>query len=110
MAFPLLIDRYSSELVQFLRLCCAQPSDLPLEGLKYNERISPQNERAALGALIAGCEQALAEYPESEAEDAAMMDNARLFAALTRLPLTATILSCEMTGILKMETSNSLHD
>ena len=84
MAFPLLIDRYSSELVQFLRLCCAQPSDLPLEGLKYNERISPQNERAALGALIAGCEQALAEYPESEAEDAAMMDNARLFAALTR--------------------------
>ena len=26
MAFPLLIDRYSSELMQFLRLCCVTPA------------------------------------------------------------------------------------
>ena len=48
MAFPLLIDRYSSELMQFLRLACVTEGMGPLEDYKYAEMISPANERAAL--------------------------------------------------------------
>ena len=84
MAFPLLIDRYSSELLQYLRLCCLLPSDGPLETYEYGEPISSSNERAAQAALRDGCERALALYPETEAEDAALMENGRLFASLSR--------------------------
>ena len=70
MAFPLLIDRYSSELMQYMRLCCLLPADGPLESHQYNLPISSSNERAALNALRDGCLAALQEYPQTEAEDA----------------------------------------
>ncbi len=84
MAFPLLIDRYSSELMQYLRLCCLTPKDGRLESFKYNTRISPSNERAALTALRDGCLAALAAYPQSEEEDAKLMGSSRMFMALPR--------------------------
>jgi len=84
MAFPLLIDRYSSELLQYLRLCCLTPSDGPLDNFKYNERISVSNEAAAQRALKEGCQRTLALYPQTEAEDAALMESGRMFAALSR--------------------------
>ena len=83
-AFPLLIDRYTSELMQYLRLCCLTASDGPLDSYDYTEPLSSSNERAALSALRQGCEDALARYPESEAEDAALMENSKLFAMCTR--------------------------
>lgn len=82
--FPLLIDRYSSELMQYLRLCVATPTDGPLDSLAYNEPISTANERAAYEVLRKGCEAALASYPETEEEDAAVMSNSALFASLPR--------------------------
>jgi len=84
MAFPLLIDRFSSELLQYLRLCCLTPADGPLDGFKYNQRISVANEGAAQRALREGCQRALDRYAQTEEEDAALMENGRLFAALTR--------------------------
>ena len=83
-AFPLLIDRYSSELMQYLRLCCLTAADGALDGFEYNQPLSTANERAALIALRRGCDLALARYPESEAEDAKLMENARLFATCSR--------------------------
>ena len=56
----------------------------PASAQAYNERISPSNERAALGAILDGCNAALDAYPQSEAEDAALMENGRLFAQLSR--------------------------
>mmetsp|Transcript_20061 Transcript_20061/g.46319 ORF Transcript_20061/g.46319 Transcript_20061/m.46319 type:complete len:480 (-) Transcript_20061:337-1776(-) len=84
LSFPLLIDRYSSELMQFLRLGCVTPADGPLGALVYNKPISPENERDALEALRAGCERTLSAYPETEEEDAKLMENSRLFATLSR--------------------------
>jgi len=84
MAFPLLIDRYSSELLQYLRLCCVTPADGALSSYAYNEPLSVANERAAMNALREGCQQALAGYPQAEAEDAALMENSKLFATLSR--------------------------
>lgn len=83
-SFPLLIDRYSSELMQFLRLGCVSPADGPLGALAYNAPISPRNERDAFEALRAGCERSLGAYPETEEEDAKLMANSRLFATLSR--------------------------
>jgi len=85
MAFPLLIDRYSSELMEFLRLCCLRASDASnLESLSYNEPISIANEKAALTALRDGCLAALDEYPQSEEEDAQLMSDGFMFLALSR--------------------------
>lgn len=85
MAFPLLIDRYSSELIEFLRLCCVRPGDASsLDALSYNEPISTTNERAALDALRAGCIMALSEYPQSEEEDAKLMGDSFMFSSLPR--------------------------
>jgi hypothetical protein len=84
MAFPLLIDRYSSELTQFLRLCCVTPQMGPLGDYKYAERISSSNERAAMQVLRTGCLEALAQYPDSEEDDRKLMENGKMFATLPR--------------------------
>jgi len=84
LGFPLLIDRYSSELLQYLRLCCVNPADGPLDDMAYNERIGSSNERAALAIILDGCNAALDGYPQTEEEDAALMENGRLFTALPR--------------------------
>ena len=83
MAFPLLIDRYSSELSEFLRLCCVRPGDTTnLGDLAYNEPLSIANEKATLTALREGCVLALSEYPQSEEEDAKLMGDGFMFSAL----------------------------
>ena len=74
----------SRRLAQYLRLCCLTPSDGPLDNFKYNERISVSNEAAAQRALKEGCQRTLALYPQTEAEDAALMESGRMFAALSR--------------------------
>ena len=84
MQFPLLIDRYSSELMQYLRLACVTPGMGALDEYRYAEKISSANERAALTVLRDGCLAALARYPESEEDDAKLMENSRLFAGLPR--------------------------
>tara|TARA_B100000524_G_C23471689_1_gene306361 strand:- start:73 stop:579 length:507 start_codon:yes stop_codon:yes gene_type:complete len=84
MTFPLLIDRYSSELMQYLRLCCLSKEEGALETLSYNERISAENERAAFEALMSGCESALDLYPETEEQDTKLMEDGRMFTALPR--------------------------
>ena len=55
-----------------------------LADYKYNEKISPANERAALQVLREGCFTALARYPETEEEDMKLMENSRLFASLPK--------------------------
>ena len=56
MSFPLLIDRMSSELVEYLRLCCLTPSDLgdrALNDFEYNQPISVDNEaRVSVGVRV----------------------------------------------------------
>ena len=84
MSYPLLIDRYSSELMQFLRLACVTPQMGRLDEYTFGEKVSPSNERAALQVLREGCLAALERYPESEEADAQLMENARMFASLPR--------------------------
>lgn len=84
MAFPLLIDRYSSELMQYLRLACVTPSMGELASYKYNARISLENERNAFNVLRDGCLAALDAYPETEKDDAKLMENGRMFSVLSR--------------------------
>ena len=43
--------------------------------MAYNERISSSNERAALTIILDGCYDALDDYPQTEEEDAALMEN-----------------------------------
>ena len=50
----------------------------------YNERVSASNERAALRIVLDGCNAALDGYPQTEEEDAKMMEDGRLFTALPR--------------------------
>ena len=45
--------------------------------MAYNERISSSNERAALTIILDGCYDALDDYPQTEEEDAALMENGR---------------------------------
>ena len=101
MAFPLLIDRYSSELMQFLRLACITAGMGPLDSYKYSDKVSPANERAALQVLRAGCFATLDGYEETEEEDQALMENARLFAALPRNARMAVKLRRNEKRILK---------
>lgn len=84
MSFPMLIDRTSFELMQYLRLLCVDEDDGPLKDLAYNDIISDENEQQVLEILIDGCQTALNAYPQTEAEDEAMMRNSRLFASLPR--------------------------
>ena len=76
MQFPLLIDRYSSELMQYLRLCCVTPSMDDLGSYKYSDRISPSNERAALTTLREGCVAAPHPAPGSASSAASPNANA----------------------------------
>lgn len=84
MAFPLLIDRYSAELSQYLRLCCIGENDGPLESYRYSDPISASNEKRVMNALRDGCLAALDRYPETEDADAQLMDSGSMFAALSR--------------------------
>ena len=84
MQFPLLIDRYSSELMQFLRLCCVTPAMGALDEYRYADRVSLQNERNAFTVLRDGCYAALAGYESSEEDDRKLMENGRMFATLSR--------------------------
>jgi hypothetical protein len=81
--FPLLIDRYSFELLQYLRIVVLSPNMGPLDSYVYNEQISVENERAAIVLLRQSCVELLEAYPESEEEDAMLMQNAKLFATLS---------------------------
>jgi len=101
LAFPLLIDRYSSELLQYLRLCCSTPEDGALGSKYYSEPISYDNEKAALNAIIQGCDALLAGYPEAEEADAALMSNSRMFTALSRRARMAIKLRRNEKRILK---------
>ena len=56
----------------------------PASAQAYNERISASNERAALRIILDGCNAALDGYPQTEEEDAKMMEDGRLFTALPR--------------------------
>ena len=100
-AFPLLIDRYSNELVQFLRLCCATLADGPLGSLRFNDPISVSNEVAVFEALREGCNLALEQYPETEEEDAKLMENSQMFAVLSRRQRMAVKLRRNEKRILK---------
>lgn len=84
MAFPLLIDRFSNELIQYLRLCCISPRMGPLDEYFYNEQISVENELQAYNVLREGCQSLLDAYDNTENEDFKLIQNTRMFASLPR--------------------------
>lgn len=79
--FPLQAARYPSELVDFLRLLLVEAEDLgmtTLDLMNFNEPISPSLERRVLQGLVGICASYLEQYPQSEAEDARLLQGASL--------------------------------
>lgn len=71
-SFPLRVDRFPDELIQFTRFACMGPGDGDLETADYTRPITRRNEEAARAAVVTACEAALAKYPRTLAEDRAL--------------------------------------
>lgn len=68
-AFPLRVDRFPDELIQFTRFAVMTADDGPLELADYTKPLSRANEEAARSAVIDACTAALGAYPRTIAED-----------------------------------------
>mmetsp|Transcript_98448 Transcript_98448/g.180486 ORF Transcript_98448/g.180486 Transcript_98448/m.180486 type:complete len:149 (+) Transcript_98448:1309-1755(+) len=83
--FPLVIDRFTEELIQFMRVIhVGQDVRRELDEFRYNELISIENEMSVFLALKKQCIEVLVSYPETLEEDQQLIDSARMFAALPR--------------------------
>ena len=85
--FPLLENRYPRELVDFLRLLLAEPEDIGshyLEGIDFNDPISPSLEWRVLKTIVNVCESYLQQYPTTLKDDEIFITDRSLFGTLTR--------------------------
>jgi len=69
LSFPLRVDRFPDELIQFTRFACMGPEEGALETADYTRPLSVANEEAARTAVVDACRAALAAYPRSLDED-----------------------------------------
>lgn len=82
MEFPIYNDRYPDELLQFLRLVCLKPEEKgsrKLSSFMFSERISENNELDVMTLIATACEETLAQYPTTDAEDTALMVDYKMF-------------------------------
>lgn len=68
-AFPLRVDRFPDELIQFTRFAVMGEDEGPLEMADYTKPLSRSNEEAARAAVVDACVAALAGYPRTLEED-----------------------------------------
>jgi hypothetical protein len=69
MTFPLRVDRFPDELIQFTRFACMTDGDGALLMADYTRPLNRANEEAARSAVVDACAAALRAYPRSIDED-----------------------------------------
>mmetsp|Transcript_7140 Transcript_7140/g.21789 ORF Transcript_7140/g.21789 Transcript_7140/m.21789 type:complete len:479 (-) Transcript_7140:149-1585(-) len=95
-AFPLYRDRFTNEMMQFLRLLVLQPEDLSLQDwsdasvdaalakLDFTSAFGELSERRALLCLKGICEELAAGYPTTLEEDEVLVQDRAMFELLPR--------------------------
>lgn len=96
-AFPLYRDRFTNDMMQFLRLLMLQPEDLNLQDwddsasvdaamarLDFSKAFGELSERRALLCLKGICEELSAGYPNTLEEDEALISDRGMFELLPR--------------------------
>lgn len=102
--FPIQLDRYPSELIDFLRLLLVESEDLGMQSIErtdFNEPISPSLERRVLTTLVGICESYLEQYPTTLEEDDALIMDRSMFSLLTRQQRMAVKLRASEKRILR---------
>jgi hypothetical protein len=80
--FPCYADRYPIEMLEYLRLMQMTPEDTqgkPLSAFDYTRTISAANEAAVLNSVVDAVKYQLGKYPNTEEEDAALIQDKALF-------------------------------
>lgn len=83
--FPCYADRYPIEMLEYLRLMQMTPEDTqgkPLSAFDYSRTISAANEAAVLSSIVDAVQFQLSKYPNTEEEDAALIQDKTLFRML----------------------------
>lgn len=78
-SFPLFADRYPMELIEFLRFCVSERSQI---GMDFGDFVSEENESLAAKALSDCCQSALDAYPQTIDEDKALMADRNMYRML----------------------------
>ena len=78
--FPLFIDRYPMELIEYLRFCVATEKEFEKD---FGEFIDEENESLVASTIVKCCKDALKEYPQSEEEDSALIADRKLYKTLS---------------------------
>jgi hypothetical protein len=74
-SFPLRVDRFPDELIQFTRFACMRDGDGPLAIADYTRPLSRANEEAARAAVVDACRAALGAYPRTLDEDRKLLSD-----------------------------------
>jgi histone-lysine N-methyltransferase SETD3 len=80
--FPCYADRYPIEMLEYLRLMQMTPEDTkgkPLSAFDYTRTVSAANEAAVLKSVVDAVKFQLSNYPNTEEEDAALIQDKSLF-------------------------------
>uniref|UniRef100_A0A7S2JZ65 SET domain-containing protein n=1 Tax=Leptocylindrus danicus TaxID=163516 RepID=A0A7S2JZ65_9STRA len=83
--FPCYADRYPIEMLEYLRLMQMTPEDTrgrPLRDFDFSRTISAANEAAVLSSIIDAITRQLGKYPNSEDDDAMIIQDKGLFRLL----------------------------
>jgi len=83
--FPCYADRYPIEMLEYLRLMQMTPEDTrgrPLRDFDYSRTISAANEAAVLSSIIDAITRQLGKYPNSEDDDAMIIQDKGMFRLL----------------------------
>ena len=84
--FPCYADRYPIEMLEYLRLMQMTPEDTQgkaLSAFDYSRTISAANEAAVLSSIVDAVQFQLSKYPNTEEEDAALIQDKTLFRMLS---------------------------
>jgi histone-lysine N-methyltransferase SETD3 len=80
--FPCYADRYPIEMLEYLRLMQMTPEDTrgkPLSAFDFSRTISAANEAAVLTSIIQAIKMQLNKYPNSEEDDARLIQDKGMF-------------------------------
>jgi len=80
--FPVYADRYPIEMLEYLRLMLITPEDTrgkPISAFDYSRTISAANEASVLYSIVTAVKYQLTKYPNSEEDDAILIQDKALF-------------------------------
>mmetsp|Transcript_11265 Transcript_11265/g.26757 ORF Transcript_11265/g.26757 Transcript_11265/m.26757 type:complete len:242 (+) Transcript_11265:372-1097(+) len=101
LSFPLRVDRFPDELIQFTRFAVMTEADGPLLEADYTKPLSRDNEEAARAAVVDACAAALSNYPRTIEEDRKLIADKACRALLGDKQYMALRLCMNEKGILE---------